>query len=261
MTKEKIRFLILRTLGNFFILFSLYGMVMTFGPAVYYEVSYRMNSARNIRYVVASKPPPPDDQIPHQQEPGLSPTPANQQTIGKPTDWELSGGGKPDTFFGQLTGGNKVEVISPVSSQFGIIIPKIAANAAIFPNVDAGNADSYLKVLKNGVAHAAGTVFPGVKGNIYLFAHSTDNFWNVGRYNAIFYLLKELETGDEIDVFFQGVRHVYRVTNKSIVNPSETHYLTQALPYEQLTLQTCWPPGTTMKRLLIFAIPEAELAR
>jgi hypothetical protein len=41
----------------------------------------------------------------------------------------------------------------------------------------------------NGVAHAKGTVFPH-KGNIYLFAHSTDNWWNVGRYNAVFYLLK-----------------------------------------------------------------------
>ena len=109
------------------------------------------------------------------------------------------------------------------------------------------------------MAHAAGTVFPGVAGNIYLFAHSTDAFWNVGRYNAIFYLLKNLEKGDEIDIFFMGVRHIYKVTEKLTVNPGEIRYLTATLPYEQLTLQTCWPPGTTLKRLIILARPEKDI--
>ncbi|KKS75032.1 MAG: hypothetical protein UV46_C0027G0005 [Candidatus Gottesmanbacteria bacterium GW2011_GWC2_42_8] len=108
------------------------------------------------------------------------------------------------------------------------------------------------------VAHAAGTVFPGVTGNIFLFAHSTDNFWNVGRYNAIFYLLKELEKGDEVDLFLNGKRHIYRVTNKLIVDPTEIEYLTRQTNYEQLTLQTCWPPGTTFKRLIILAVPEKD---
>ena len=107
----------------------------------------------------------------------------------------------------------------------------------------------------------AGTVFPGVGGNIYLFAHSTDAFWNVGRYNAVFYLLKELSNGDEIDVFYNGVRHKYIVYNKSIADPSEVRYLTEVVPYEKLTLQTCWPPGTTLKRLLVFARPENDFTR
>jgi len=43
-----------------------------------------------------------------------------------------------------------------------------------------------LPILQKGIAHAQGSVFPGMQGNIYLFAHSTDNWWNVGRYNAVF---------------------------------------------------------------------------
>jgi LPXTG-site transpeptidase (sortase) family protein len=236
LNKEKVKYVILRTIGNFFLLFSIYGMVMTFGPAIYYEVSYRINSARNVKYVVSVT----QDVVTS----GITPTPTTQ----------IQG-----TFFGNITGGNKVEVISPLSSQFGIVIPKIGANAAIIPNVDAGDAASYTAALKNGVAHAAGTVFPGVPGNIYLFAHSTDAFWNVGRYNAVFYLLKELESGDEIDLFFQGIRHKYRVTNKLTVDPTQTRFLTQSAPYEQLTLQTCWPPGTTLKRLIILAMPERNI--
>lgn len=230
-THEKLKFIIIRTAGNFFLLFSLWGMAMTFGPAFYLEVIYRANVARNISYTVTTI--------------GPTPTPAQ--------------GGKT-TLFGALTGGNKVEPIVPVSAQFGLVIPKIGANAPIFPNVDASDENVYLPVLQKGVAHALGTVFPGVSGNIYLYAHSTDAFWNVGRYNAIFYLIKELENGDEIDVFFNGIRYVYRVVNKIVVDPTDVRWLTEPLPYEQLTLQTCWPPGTTLKRLLVIARPEKDLA-
>lgn len=239
--KAKLKFIIIRTIGNFLFLFSLWGIASTFGPAIYLEVLFRINLARNVKYIVS-------ENIPSSVSFGTiiseRPTPAPAGTIN---------------LFGQLTGGNKVEVIEPVSAQFGIIIPKIGANAPVIPNVDPGNPQSYLPQLQKGVAHAAGTVFPGVVGNIYLFAHSTDSFWNVGRYNAIFYLVKELENGDEIDLFYSGIRHVYRVVEKKIVSPSEVDYLTQQTSFEQLTLQTCWPPGTTFKRLMVIARPEKDI--
>lgn len=241
--KEKLKFIILRTLGNFFFLSSLLGMAMTFGPALYIEILYRVNNARNVRYVVAYQGNNPPDGI-------NLPTPT--PTIAVYED---------STLFGQITGGNKVESISPVSSTFGIVIPKIGANAPIIPNIDPGKPNEYLPALQMGVAHAIGTVFPGIQGNIYLFAHSTDSFWNVGRYNAVFYLIKELENGDEIDVFYNGVRHVYRVVNKMVIEASEVQYLTSDSGTEQLTLQTCWPPGTAWKRMIVIAKPESDILR
>lgn len=240
MTNEKLKFIILRTIGNFFLLFSLYGMGVTFGPALYLDILFKINAARNVKYIVAySGNNPPQGMV----LPTATPAPAQGTS----------------SIFGNLTGGNKVEALSPVSAQFGIVIPKIGANAPIIPNVDAGKPEVYLPALKHGVAHALGTVFPGIPGNIYLFAHSTDNFWNVGRYNAVFYLLKELENGDEIDIFYSGVRYIYRVTNKLTVDPSEVNYLTQPTTGEQLTLQTCWPPGTAWKRLVVIAKPENQI--
>jgi len=219
-------------------------MVMTFGPALYFEVLYRVREVRNVKYVVAAYP---------------TPTPSVQTfkdfITPQPTQAPKT------TLFGQLTGGDKTEILSPVSAQFGLVIPKIGANAQIFPNVDAGKPDVYLPILQKGVAHAAGSVFPGVSGNIYLFAHSTDAFWNVGRYNAVFYLLKELDKGDEVDVFFLGVRHIYKVVDKLVVDPSQVQYLTTSVPYEQLSLQTCWPPGTTLKRLIVLARPVKDLSQ
>lgn len=135
---------------------------------------------------------------------------------------------------------------------FSIVIPKIKAESKIIANIDAGNAKEYQPALMKGVAHAKGTVFPGMTGTIYLFAHSTDAPWNISRYNAVFYLLRELETGDMIVIFFNSKRYNYLVSEVKIVERTENDFFNQK-EEELLVLQTCYPPGTTQKALLIFA--------
>lgn len=147
-------------------------------------------------------------------------------------------------------------IVSKVPDQnFALFIPKIDAIGKIFPNVSTTNKEEYFNVLKEGIAHARGTVLPGSIGNIYLFAHSTDSPLNIIRYNAVFYLLRELEVGDEAFVVYEGKPYRYVVREKKIVEPTDVSYLTAENEegVEQLILQTCWPPGTTQKRLLIFA--------
>lgn len=147
----------------------------------------------------------------------------------------------------------KIEILQPEDPYFSIIIPKIGANSRVIPNVDPGDENVYLPILQKGVAHALGTAFPGDGGHIFLFAHSTDYFWNVTNYNAVFYLLYKLEYNDEIDLFYKNQRVTYRVLEKKVVDPSEVEYLTKKTDGEFLTLQTCWPLGTTLKRLMVFA--------
>jgi len=142
--------------------------------------------------------------------------------------------------------------IVPVDEGFGIVIPKINANAPIFPNVDSYNPKEFLPILKKGVAHAKGTSFPGNGGNIYLFAHSTDAFFNFHHYNAIFYLIGKLEKEDEIDIFYKGILFKYFVFEKMVVAPEAIQYL-KPENEEILTLQTCYPPGTTLERLIVRA--------
>lgn len=158
----------------------------------------------------------------------------------------------------RLMTGRRVEVLQPKDTNFSIIIPKVGANANIVANVNAANEEEYLDALKYGVAHTLGTAFPGEGGHIYLFAHSTDYFWNVGSYNAVFYLIYKLEPGDEINLFYQGQRYVYNVIGKQEVGPEEVQYLTRKSNTEFLTLQTCWPPGTTLRRMLVFATRVSE---
>ncbi len=224
------------------VLFAIFGVVATFGPALYYEISFKIVQARGVHYQVYEPNPPA----------GGSPLGEilKQQKIGPA---KVYNGG-----FADVLAGPKEQILIPNDTSFDILIPKLGANAKVFANVDASDENQFLPILKQGVAHAKGTVFPGMKGNIYLFAHSTDNFWDVGRYNAIFYLLKDLQPGDDVVIFFQNKRYNYVVTGSKTADPSDVSYIINAQNQksETLILQTCWPPGTTWKRWIVFAKPK-----
>lgn len=140
-----------------------------------------------------------------------------------------------------------------------IQIPKIKAQAPVVLNVDPWNEKEYRSKLKKGVAHAISTSLPGEKGVSYLFAHSSDDPWRVTRYNTVFFRLGELNLNDEIIIFKDGNKYIYKVFDKKIVWPSDVEYLTKTINNEKkleqsiLILQTCYPIGTAFQRLLIFA--------
>jgi len=140
-----------------------------------------------------------------------------------------------------------------ISSQFSLSIPKIGAATNIVANVDTNNEDEYFNALKEGVAHAKGTFFPGQGKTIYLFAHSTDSPLNIVAYNAVFYQLAKLDSGDKITVYFANKKYVYQMSDKKVVGANEVAWLVRDFGGEKLILQTCTPPGTTWKRLLVFA--------
>jgi sortase A len=141
----------------------------------------------------------------------------------------------------------------PANRDFSIIIPEIAAVAPIVDNVDPANETEYLKALKKGIAHASGTAYPGENGNVYLFAHSTDSFYNVGKYNAVFFLLGKLRPGDQIFIFYRNTKIEYQVEEVKVVAPNDSKYLSGISDEKILTLQTCYPPGTTYQRLIVIA--------
>lgn len=143
--------------------------------------------------------------------------------------------------------------LTPPNTDFSIVIPKIGAVAPVIANVDPFSPKAYIPVLYKGVAHAKGSALPGEFGNTYIFAHSTDTFYNVGRYNAVFYLIGKLEKGDEIDIYYKGEKIVYEVTEKKVVGADAVKYLGKLGEWNTLTLQTCYPPGTTLKRLVVVA--------
>ena len=148
----------------------------------------------------------------------------------------------------------KAKTIVPVDKEFGIVIPKIGVNMAIIPQIDPFDPKKYQKALTKGIAHVKDTTLPNSEGNTVLFAHSSDNFYNANRYNAVFYLLSKLVTGDDVVVAYENTLYRYKVTEKSIVEPGDIKYMERSTE-SKVTLITCWPPGTTIKRLIVVAKP------
>lgn len=143
------------------------------------------------------------------------------------------------------------KIISPIDTKFGIVIPKIEANAKLVANVDPFNQKIYQYALTKGVAHALGSSFPGQPGHVFLFSHSSVNFYEAQRYNSIFYLLDKLEKGDDIYLYYNDEKFRYKVSEKKLVFWDAVEYLKGRGEGKTLTLMTCWPPGTTWKRLLV----------
>lgn len=136
---------------------------------------------------------------------------------------------------------------------FSIIIPKISLNSKVIPNVDPANKEEYMAALKEGVAHARFTALPSEEGIVYIFGHSTDYPWNVQTYNALFYSIKDLTENDEIIVLYNNKPYVYKTLYQKIIDQDNLVYLNSQTNAKMLVLQTCYPPGTTWKRLIVVA--------
>ena len=201
------------------------------GPVVQIEASYRISKILKVKKTV----------------PIIT---SFEQSAGQSAGTEATRSSGPVDFSNVSLNDNS---IIPVSTEYSIVIEKINANVKIIPNVDPGNEKQYVQMLTQGVAEALGSTPPGVPGNLYLFSHSTDAPWNIIRYNAVFYLLKELEPGDKIIIFYENRRYDYVVFDKTITSPDDISFLTNRYDVPVVTLQTCDPPGTLLNRLIVRA--------
>src|SRR3989304_5252526 len=216
--------LLIRTIGNFLVLGTLFAITFTFVPII---SAYSKNVTDRLK------------------GPKYEAVPAVSTSQS----------------FGSLLGGEntaKGKILIPPDPNFSIIVEKIGASAPVIANVNAADKTTYDAALKKGVAHALGTSFPGQPGVSYLFAHSTDTIFDVPRFTAVFYLLKDLEAGDRVVIFFAGKRYNYVVSEKKITEAADVDYFKLRTDEQILVLQTCYPPGTTWKRLLVIAKPASS---
>jgi LPXTG-site transpeptidase (sortase) family protein len=133
-----------------------------------------------------------------------------------------------------------------------VFIPKIGVKAPIGWDI---SSDKITGELEKHVVHVQGSVKPGEKGNIFLTGHSSNYWWKKGDFNTVFALLPELKKDDQIILTNKGKFYYYKVTSTVEVKPADvSNYFSSNT--EQLTLMTCVPVGTNLKRLLIFASPQ-----
>lgn len=135
----------------------------------------------------------------------------------------------------------------PRPEEFSISVPKLKIE----------NAKVKVDDLKfdNNLAHFPGTALPGQTGNAFITGHSVlPQFSNPKNYRAIFTNLSDLEIGDDIEVNLDNRVYHYTVQYSKIVDPKDTSVLAPiSTSGKNLTLMSCVPPGTSIKRIVVVA--------
>jgi sortase A len=100
--------------------------------------------------------------------------------------------------------------------------------------------------LNRAVGHIAGTAKPGEKGNIGIAGHR----------DGFFRGLKDVGSGDEIEIVTAKETMTYVVDQVTIVNPNDVWVLTPRSDTPTLTLVTCYPfyyVGSAPQRYIVQA--------
>lgn len=129
-------------------------------------------------------------------------------------------------------------------THYSLSVPKLKIKEA---TVQIGGKD-----LMVGLIHYPGTALPGQFGNTVIFGHSVlPQFFSPGNYKTIFSTLPTLKEKDEVLVNFDGVLYRYQVIQLVETTPEDVTILEQRYNDSYLSLITCVPPGTYLKRLVV----------
>lgn len=144
-----------------------------------------------------------------------------------------------------FAGTSKKKELSPYAV-YTLSIPKLRIDHAV---VRSDHTD-----LKQSLIQYAGTAMPGDLGNTVIFGHSVlPQFFNPQNYLTIFSTLHTLRPGDTIEIVADGATYTYKISEMYEAMPDDLSPLAQTYNGRFLTLITCTPPGTYLRRLIIKA--------
>ncbi len=111
----------------------------------------------------------------------------------------------------------------------------------------------------DALGHYTGSSLPGEVGNTFIYGHSVlPFFYNPRNYKTIFSTLNTLEVGDRFYIKYNNKEYKYIVESKISVRPEKVnplgYYKPAYLNESTVTLMTCDPPGTKLKRLLVTGV-------
>jgi len=141
---------------------------------------------------------------------------------------------------------NLSQTIDAKNSTYYLSIPKLKITDA---TVTLGSMD-----LTKSLIQYPQTALPGQLGNTVIFGHSVlPQFFSPKNYLTIFSTLYKLEQGDEIILRYDKSTYKYVVEEMYEVQPTDLSVLEQRYDNKSLTVITCSPPGTYLRRLIIRA--------
>jgi sortase A len=136
-----------------------------------------------------------------------------------------------------------------------LIIPKINVEVPVDYSVTGITESQIQTSLRDGATHynlPGADALPGQFGNTVILGHSSNDIFNQGKYKFVFVLLDRMQPGDTFYLNYNSKRYIYKVTETKVIDPSQVNALQIGTSKPMATLVTCTPPGTALKRLVIF---------
>ncbi len=141
------------------------------------------------------------------------------------------------------------------SDGFYLRIDRINLFKAVVKDVDPREKEQYVKSWEKGISHGMFTSTPDKIGMTYLYSHAVSNDNRALDENAWFTHMDEVQLGDEVVVYYDGMKYTYQVSDIKVVSPDATGFYTGVAPVATLRMQFCAPPqGSLERRTLVDAL-------
>ena len=149
---------------------------------------------------------------------------------------------------------NDLGVNADIPGELGIPSLKIST-----PLIFSKSTQDFDKDLLNGVIHYPGTAMPGQIGTAYISGHSSNYPWVKSKYNQIFTHLGDLAVNQSFTITVHlnnGLNNGKTATLHYVVTGSQQYSATDQAQFQNggksvVALSTCWPVGSTAKRLVV----------
>lgn len=133
---------------------------------------------------------------------------------------------------------------------------EIPANKIVVPLIWTKNVKDFDADLKKGLVHYPGTVLPGEIGTSYVSGHSSGYLWDKSPYKQIFANLGSVKDGTSFTITVTGkdgkliIYHYVVERRGEFAANDQAQFVNTADSI--VALSTCWPVGTTARRLVLF---------
>jgi sortase (surface protein transpeptidase) len=111
--------------------------------------------------------------------------------------------------------------------------------------------------LRNGLVHYPGTPLPGETGTAYISGHSSGYPWDKSKYKDVFAILGDVPDGTSFSITLttndgKKMKYNYVVERRGEYAAADQAQFVNTAD-SMVALSTCWPVGTTARRLVLFA--------
>ena len=144
---------------------------------------------------------------------------------------------------------------APVGEDDMLVIPKLGLESPLVFDAKSNQEVDMQEALERGVvwynlpkAHS----MPGQIGNAVFLGHSSGDIFYGGQFKYIFSKLNRLNVGDTFYLTYDKKRYIYSIEKREIIWPSEFDRLYVDDDNAWVTLITCDPPGSSVRRLVIY---------